>query len=162
MRALDGLQGPMYVGTGCIFRRTTLYGFSPPIASEHPGWFGRRKIKLFLRKPKVSKKEEDEVCVPIDCDHNDDDAAIESLLLPKRFGNSSSLAASIPVAEYQGRLLQDSKGNGTQGKPVVSLAVPREPLDAATVAEAINIISCYYEDKTEWGKRVGWIYGSVT
>ncbi|KAI5424956.1 cellulose synthase-like protein D5 [Lathyrus oleraceus] len=162
MRALDGLQGPMYVGTGCIFRRTALYGFSPPRASEHHGWFGRRKIKLFLRKPKVSKKEEDEVCVPINCDHNDDDADIESLLLPKRFGNSTSLAASIPVAEYQGRLLQDSKGNGTQGRPAGSLAVPREPLDAATVAEAISVISCYYEDKTEWGKRVGWIYGSVT
>ncbi|GAU11266.1 hypothetical protein TSUD_342570 [Trifolium subterraneum] len=162
MRALDGLQGPMYVGTGCIFRRTALYGFSPPRASEHHGWFGRRKIKLFLRKPKVSKKEEDEVCVPINCDHNDDDADIESLLLPKRFGNSTTLAASIPVAEFQGRLLQDSKGNGTQGRPAGSLAVPREPLDAATVAEAISVISCYYEDKTEWGKRVGWIYGSVT
>lgn len=162
MRALDGLQGPMYVGTGCIFRRTALYGFSPPRATEHHGWFGRKKIKLFLRKPKVSKKEEDEVSVPINGDHNDDDADIESLLLPKRFGNSSSLAASIPVAEYQGRLLQDLQGKGTHGRPAGSLAVPREPLDAATVAEAISVISCFYEDKTEWGKRVGWIYGSVT
>ncbi|KAK7379022.1 hypothetical protein VNO80_04474 [Phaseolus coccineus] len=162
MRALDGLQGPMYVGTGCIFRRTALYGFSPPRATEHHGWLGRKKIKLFLRKPKVSKKEEDEVSVPINCDHNDDDADIESLLLPKRFGNSTSLAASIPVAEYQGRLLQDLQGKGTHGRPVGSLAVPREPLDAATVAEAITVISCFYEDKTEWGKRVGWIYGSVT
>ncbi|XP_027930160.1 cellulose synthase-like protein D5 [Vigna unguiculata] len=162
MRALDGLQGPMYVGTGCIFRRTALYGFSPPRATEHRGWFGKKKIKLFLRRPKVSKKEEDEVSVPINCDHNDDDADIESLLLPKRFGNSTSLAASIPVAEYQGRLLQDLQGKGTHGRPVGSLAVPREPLDAATVAEAITVISCFYEDKTEWGKRVGWIYGSVT
>ncbi|KAK7396931.1 hypothetical protein VNO78_18094 [Psophocarpus tetragonolobus] len=162
MRALDGLQGPMYVGTGCIFRRTALYGFSPPRATEHHGWFGRRKIKLFLRKPKVSKKGEDEISLPINGDHNDDDADIESLLLPKRFGNSTSLAASIPVAEYQGRLLQDLQGRGTYGRPAGSLAVPREPLDAATVAEAISVISCFYEDKTEWGKRVGWIYGSVT
>ncbi|KAJ4839172.1 Cellulose synthase-like protein D5 [Turnera subulata] len=161
MRALDGLQGPMYVGTGCIFRRTALYGFSPPRTTEHHGWFGRRKIKLCLRKPKVSKKEE-EIALPIIGDHNDDDADIESLLLPKRFGNSTSLAASIPVAEYQGRLLQDLQGKGNQGRPAGSLAVPREPLDAATVAEAISVISCFYEDKTEWGKRVGWIYGSVT
>ncbi|KAK6150552.1 hypothetical protein DH2020_015484 [Rehmannia glutinosa] len=28
--------------------------------------------------------------------------------------------------------------------------------------EAIHVISCGYEDKTEWGKEVGWIYGSVT
>ncbi|XP_028781952.1 cellulose synthase-like protein D5 [Neltuma alba] len=162
MRALDGLQGPMYVGTGCIFRRTAIYGFSPPRATEHHGWLGRKKIKLFLRKPKRSKKEEDEIALPINGDPNDDDADIESLLLPKRFGNSTTLAASIPVAEYQGRLLQDVQGRGTQGRPAGSLAVPREPLDAATVAEAISVVSCFYEDKTEWGKRVGWIYGSVT
>ncbi|KAE8670859.1 Cellulose synthase-like protein D2 [Hibiscus syriacus] len=29
MRTLDGLQGPVYVGTGCLFRRTALYGFEP-------------------------------------------------------------------------------------------------------------------------------------
>ncbi|KAG6700068.1 hypothetical protein I3842_08G093200 [Carya illinoinensis] len=163
MRALDGLQGPMYVGTGCIFRRTALYGFSPPRTTEHHGWFGRRKIKLFLRRSKVGKKEEnEEVILPINDDHNDDDADIESLLLPRRFGNSNSLTASIPVAEYKGRLLQDLQGNGYRGRPAGSLAVPREPLDAATVAEAISVISCFYEDKTEWGKRVGWIYGSVT
>ncbi|KAK4273248.1 hypothetical protein QN277_021688 [Acacia crassicarpa] len=162
MRALDGLQGPMYVGTGCIFRRTALYGFSPPRATEHHGWLGRRKIKLFLRKPKRSKKEEDKIALPINDDPNDEDADIESLLLPRRFGNSTTLSASIPVAEYQGRLLQDLQGRGTLGRPAGSLAVPREPLDAATVAEAISVVSCFYEDKTEWGKRVGWIYGSVT
>jgi len=30
LRALDGMQGPIYVGTGCMFRRITLYGFDPP------------------------------------------------------------------------------------------------------------------------------------
>ncbi|KAJ4962024.1 hypothetical protein NE237_021934 [Protea cynaroides] len=163
MRALDGLQGPMYVGTGCIFRRIALYGFSPPRATEHHGWFGRRKMKLFLRAPRKVAKEKDEMVLPINREHDeDDDGDIESLLLPKRFGNSVILAASIPVAEYQGRLLQELQGKGSQGRPAGSLAVPREPLDAATVAEAISAISCYYEDKTEWGKRVGWIYGSVT
>lgn len=164
MRALDGLQGPMYVGTGCIFRRTALYGFSPPRATEHHGWFGSRKTKLLLRKSRVSKKEDDEMAAAINGDDHDwdEDADIESLLLPKRFGNSTSLAASIPVAEFQGRLLQELQSKGNQGRPAGSLAVPREPLDAATVAEAISVISCFYEDKTEWGKRVGWIYGSVT
>lgn len=164
MRAFDGLQGPMYVGTGCIFRRIALYGFSPPRATEHRGCLGRRKTKVSLRRrpKKAAKKEEDEMILPVNIDHNDDDADIESLLLPKRFGNSTSLAASIPVAEYQGRLLQELQGKGNQGRPAGSLAVPREPLDAATVAEAISVISCFYEDKTEWGIRVGWIYGSVT
>ncbi|CAL4940411.1 unnamed protein product [Urochloa decumbens] len=27
---LDGLQGPIYVGTGCMFRRSVLYGVDPP------------------------------------------------------------------------------------------------------------------------------------
>ncbi|XP_010931704.1 cellulose synthase-like protein D5 [Elaeis guineensis] len=163
MRAMDGLQGPMYVGTGCIFRRTALYGFSPPRATEHHGWFGRKKIKLFLRKPTMGKKSdrENEIMQPPVGDEGNDEGDIESSLLPKRFGNSATLVASIPVAEYQGRLLQDLPGV-RQGRPAGSLAVPREPLDAATVAEAINVISCYYEDKTEWGQRVGWIYGSVT
>ncbi|GAB2281685.1 Cellulose synthase-like protein D5 [Dionaea muscipula] len=164
MRALDGLQGPMYVGTGCVFRRIALYGFSPPRATEHHGFFGTRKLKFLLRRAKVTKKDEEgDMAVPINMDEEDnDDLDIESLLLPKRFGSSSSLAASIPVAEYQGRLLQDLQGKGYQGRPAGSLAVPREPLDAATVAEAISVISCFYEDRTEWGKRVGWIYGSVT
>ncbi|KAM6541487.1 hypothetical protein CsatB_005934 [Cannabis sativa] len=162
MRALDGLQGPVYVGTGCIFRRTALYGFSPPRATEHHGWFGRKKIKMLLRKPKITKKNEDEVALPIHPSDEDEDGDIESLLFPKRFGNSTTLVASIPVAEYQGRLLQDVQGKGNQGRPAGALSVPREPLDAATVAEAISVISCFYEDKTEWGKRVGWIYGSVT
>ena len=30
------------------------------------------------------------------------------------------------------------------------------------MAEAVSVISCWYEDGTEWGLRVGWIYGSVT
>ncbi|MCI29806.1 cellulose synthase A catalytic subunit 2, partial [Trifolium medium] len=33
---------------------------------------------------------------------------------------------------------------------------------ASLLKEAIHVISCGYEDKTEWGKEVGWIYGSVT
>ncbi|KAL6896796.1 hypothetical protein ACP4OV_007368 [Aristida adscensionis] len=30
MLALNGLQGPSYLGTGCMFRRTALYGIGPP------------------------------------------------------------------------------------------------------------------------------------
>ncbi|CDY38080.1 BnaC02g06930D [Brassica napus] len=93
MRALDGLMGPVYVGTGCLFRRIALYGFDPPRSRERSsGCCG----------------------------------------FPKKFGNSTFLLDSIPL------------------------------LDASTVAEAIAVISCWYEDKTEWGSRIGWIYGSVT
>ncbi|KAK1286826.1 Cellulose synthase A catalytic subunit 8 [UDP-forming] [Acorus calamus] len=30
MKGLDGIQGPVYVGTGCMFNRQALYGYGPP------------------------------------------------------------------------------------------------------------------------------------
>ncbi|CAM6024382.1 unnamed protein product [Sphagnum balticum] len=123
MRALDGLQGPVYVGTGCVFRRIALYGFDAPRG-------------------------------------HDEDDEMEAAMLPKRYGSSLVFAASIPVAEFQGRPVA---GPGVQNsRPAGALTAPREPLDATVVSEAINVISSFYEDKTEWGGRVGWIYGSVT
>lgn len=29
MKGLDGIQGPVYVGTGCVFNRQALYGYGP-------------------------------------------------------------------------------------------------------------------------------------
>ncbi|CAN4077279.1 unnamed protein product [Withania somnifera] len=155
MRALDGLQGPVYVGTGCLFRRTALYGFDPPRAKDrHPGCcsccFGRRKSKAIVA-------DETRGLSMGDIDDEDMDLA----LFPKRFGNSSVLIDSIPVAEFQGRPLADHPAV-KYGRPPGALTIPRELLDASTVAEAVSVISCWYEDKTEWGNRVGWIYGSVT
>ncbi|KAK6120162.1 hypothetical protein DH2020_046068 [Rehmannia glutinosa] len=162
MRALDGLQGPMYVGTGCIFRRIALYGFSPPRATEHHGWFGRQKTRKLLRKKsKEQNQDDDEMLLPINGDrYEDDDIARASLA--KQFGNSTSLIDSIAVAEFGGRLLHELRGKGCLGRPSGSLAVQREPLDASALSEAVSVITCFYEDKTDWGKRVGWIYGSVT
>ena len=45
MRELDGLQGPVYVGTGCVFQRIALYGFDPPREKEHTGCCGKKKEK---------------------------------------------------------------------------------------------------------------------
>ncbi|KAG8389534.1 hypothetical protein BUALT_Bualt02G0239300 [Buddleja alternifolia] len=164
MRALDGLQGPMYVGTGCIFRRIALYGFSPPRATEHSGWFGRyKKRKLLIRSKELKKDlEDDEMLLPINGIQNDDEYDVVKASLAKQFGNSTSLVDSIAVAEFGGRLLHELRGKGCLGRPAGSLAVQREPLDASALAEAVSVVTCFYEDKTEWGKRVGWIYGSVT
>lgn len=32
MRGLDGIQGPVYVGTGCCFNRQALYGYDPVLS----------------------------------------------------------------------------------------------------------------------------------
>ncbi|KAJ7539233.1 hypothetical protein O6H91_11G082100 [Diphasiastrum complanatum] len=153
MRALDGVQGPFYVGTGCVFRRTSIYGFDPPRYKSRGCCGGRRKAKQINPK---SVADDSSVS-----DGGAEDELLESQLLPKSFGTSGALAASIPVAEFQGRPLADSD-RIKHGRPPGALIAPREPLDASTVLEAISVISCFYEDRTEWGNRVGWIYGSVT
>ncbi|XWS42879.1 hypothetical protein CRYUN_Cryun16bG0052000 [Craigia yunnanensis] len=159
MRALDGLMGPVYVGTGCLFRRVALYGFDPPRSKEHhPGccsccFFSRNKKHSSM----VQTLEENRALRMGDSD----DEEMNLSLLPKRFGNSTFLIDSIPVAEFQGRPLADHPAV-KNGRSPGALTIPRELLDASTVAEAISVISCWYEDKTEWGHRVGWIYGSVT
>ncbi|KAJ0111912.1 hypothetical protein Patl1_01723 [Pistacia atlantica] len=40
--------------------------------------------------------------------------------------------------------------------------LPEGTGSASLIKEAIHVISCGYEEKTEWGKEIGWIYGSVT
>ncbi|KAM1029865.1 hypothetical protein FF1_042240 [Malus domestica] len=153
MRALDGLQGPVYVGTGCLFRRVALYGFDPPRSKDtHPGCCSC----CFSRRRKNTSEENRSLRMG-----DSDDEEMNLSLLPKRFGNSTFLIDSIPVAEFQGRPLADHPAV-KNGRPPGALTIPRELLDASTVAEAISVISCWYEDKTEWGERVGWIYGSVT
>lgn len=57
MKGLDGIQGPVYVGTGCVFRRQALYGYNPPKGSKRPKMvscdccpcFGRRKKHRFSK-----------------------------------------------------------------------------------------------------------------
>lgn len=156
MRALDGIQGPVYVGTGCLFRRTALYGFDPPREKEEAG----RKNKKSSTVASVSEAASGED-QSLRSGGSIDDEEMSTALIPKKFGNSSLLVDSVRVAEFQGRPLADHSSI-KNGRPPGALTLPRDLLDAATVAEAINVISCWYEDKTEWGLRVGWIYGSVT
>lgn len=153
MRALDGIQGPVYVGTGCLFRRFALYGFDPPRLKEYKGLFGTKKVKQTAPHGDL----EDKPAMRAD----EFDSELNPAMLPKRFGNSQTLAESIPVAEFQGRPIADHPGT-KHGRPPGALRAPRPPLDASAVAEGVSVISCWYEDKTEWGDRVGWIYGSVT
>ncbi|XAR58666.1 Cellulose synthase (UDP-forming) [Bertholletia excelsa] len=36
MKGLDGIQGPVYVGTSCVFNRQALYGYNPPVSEKRP------------------------------------------------------------------------------------------------------------------------------
>ncbi|XP_004503981.1 cellulose synthase A catalytic subunit 6 [UDP-forming] [Cicer arietinum] len=164
MKGLDGLQGPIYVGTGCVFRRYALYGYDAPVKKKAPSktcnclpkWcclcFGSRKKKnLNNKKDKKKKVKHSETSKQIHALENieagnegsniEKSSNLTQLKLEKRFGQSPVFVAST--------LLE----NG---------GVPHGVSPASLLKEAIQVISCGYEDKTEWGKEVGWIYGSVT
>ncbi|KAL5231152.1 hypothetical protein ABZP36_029928 [Zizania latifolia] len=112
---LDGLQGPIYVGTGCLFRRAALYGVDPLRWSPLGGVAG--------------------------------DAA-----KPAKFGESAPFLASVRVA------LNDYP---EQSRHSTSPSLFLHD-DGDAIAEASALVSCSYEDKTAWGRDIGWIYGTVT
>ncbi|KAL7086089.1 hypothetical protein ACP275_14G318100 [Erythranthe tilingii] len=165
MKGLDGIQGPIYVGTGCVFRRQALYGYDAPKKTKPPGktcncwpnWcccFGsRKKTKSKKSKDANNKKKikSREASTQIHALENIEEGiegidSEKSTLMPqikfeKKFGQSPVFIASA--------LLEEG-------------GVPRGASSASLLKEAIHVISCGYEDKTEWGKEVGWIYGSVT
>ncbi|XP_022864856.1 cellulose synthase A catalytic subunit 6 [UDP-forming]-like isoform X1 [Olea europaea var. sylvestris] len=164
MKGLDGLQGPIYVGTGCVFRRQALYGYDAPIKKKPPSktcncwpkWCclccGSRKNqreKLKKEKKKTLKQKEaskqihalETVKERTEDTKNENQSIVFQEKLEKKFGQSPVFVAST--------LLE----NG---------GIPKEVSSTLLLKEAIHVISCGYEDKTEWGKEVGWIYGSVT
>ncbi|CAI0556187.1 unnamed protein product [Linum tenue] len=162
MKGLDGLQGPIYVGTGCVFRRHALYGYDAPVTKKPPGktcncwpkwcclFCGSRKKKSLKAKDNKKSKNR-ETSKQIHALENIEQGIVVSkpvksteqsqTKLEKRFGQSPVFIAAT--------LLE----NG---------GVPRNASPASLLREAIQVISCGYEDKSDWGKEVGWIYGSVT
>nr|GEX53069.1 cellulose synthase A catalytic subunit 3 [UDP-forming] [Tanacetum cinerariifolium] len=164
LRGLDGIQGPVYVGTGCVFNRTALYGYEPPIKPKkkrEDGFFSscfggsRKKSSKSSKKGSDKKKSSKHVdpTVPVfnleDIEEGVEGAGFDdekSLLmsqmsLEKRFGQSAVFVAST---------LMENGG------------VPQSAAPETLLKEAIHVISCGYEDKTDWGLEIGWIYGSVT
>ncbi|KAM3359434.1 cellulose synthase A catalytic subunit 2 [Capsicum galapagoense] len=163
MKGLDGIQGPIYVGTGCVFRRQALYGYDAPKKAKPPGktcncwpnWCcfcckSRKKHKKG-KTTKDKKAKGKDASTQIHALENleegiegvDSEKAsfMPQIKLEKKFGQSPVFVAST--------LLEDD-------------GIPPGASSASLLKEAIHVISCGYEDKTEWGKEVGWIYGSVT
>ncbi|XVF39060.1 hypothetical protein PTKIN_Ptkin01aG0005500 [Pterospermum kingtungense] len=165
MKGLDGIQGPIYVGTGCVFRRQALYGYDAPAKKKPPRrtcnclpkWCcccccrSKGKNKKAKSKDKDNKKNTKEISKQIHALENIEEGIEgidneKSSLMPqikfeKKFGQSPVFIAST--------LMEDG-------------GIPKGATTASLLKEAIHVISCAYEDKTDWGKEVGWIYGSVT
>nr|AAT57672.1 cellulose synthase catalytic subunit [Pinus radiata] len=155
MKGLDGIQGPVYVGTGCMFRRQALYGYGPPKGPKRPKMVTCDCLPCCGPRKKSPKKNSSKKSAGIPAPaynldgieegvegYDDERALLMSQLdFEKKFGQSSAFVQST---------LMENGG------------VPQTANPAELLKEAIHVISCGYEDKTEWGKELGWIYGSVT
>ncbi|XP_057474655.1 cellulose synthase A catalytic subunit 4 [UDP-forming]-like [Actinidia eriantha] len=182
MKGLDGIQGPVYVGTGCVFNRPALYGYDPPVSEKRqkmtcdcwPSWCccccggSRKKSKskkkglkallglggLYNKKKKTMGKnysrklssgpvfDLEEIEEGLEgYDELEKSSLMSQKNFEKRFGQSPVFITST--------LMEDG-------------GLPEGTNSTALIKEAIHVISCGYEEKTEWGKEIGWIYGSVT
>jgi cellulose synthase/poly-beta-1,6-N-acetylglucosamine synthase-like glycosyltransferase len=141
LRALDGMQGPIYVGTGCLFRRITVYAFDPPrINVGGPcfpllgGLFPKTKYERPSTEMTIAAP------VPAKGKHG-------FLPLPKKtYGKSEEFVDSIPRASY----------------PSPYAAAEGIVTDEATMAAAVSVTAAAFEKKTGWGKEIGWVYDTVT
>ncbi|CAA7396906.1 unnamed protein product [Spirodela intermedia] len=181
MKGLDGIQGPIYVGTGCVFRRRALYGCDAPVKKKAPGktcncwpkWCclccglrskkRRRNLRQKFSKLKDSSKQ---VHALEAIEEGDEASELPRLLVsefPAIFSNLSNYCRSSSSAP-------EKKLEKRFGQSPVFVAstlceeggIVQSTDSASFLNEALHVISCGYEDKTEWGKEVGWIYGSVT
>ncbi|AQK67841.1 hypothetical protein ZEAMMB73_Zm00001d014987, partial [Zea mays] len=159
MKGLDGIQGPVYVGTGCCFNRQALYGYDPILteADLEPNIViksccGRRKKKnksYMDSQSRIMKRTEssapifnmEDIEEGIEGYEDERSVLMSQRKLEKRFGQSPIFIASTFM---------------TQG------GIPPSTNPASLLKEAIHVIGCGYEDKTEWGKEVlRWALGSV-
>ncbi|KAL2502446.1 Cellulose synthase A catalytic subunit 7 [UDP-forming] [Forsythia ovata] len=143
MKGLDGIQGPVYVGTGCVFRRQALYGYEPPKGPKRPKMVSCDCCPCFGRRKKLPKYSKNGVNGEANTTGFDDDKELlmSQMNFEKKFGQSPIFVTSTLMVEG---------------------GVPPSSSPAALLKEAIHVISCGYEDKTEWGSELGWIYGSIT
>lgn len=170
MRGLDGIQGPVYVGTGCVFNRQALYGYDPPVSEKRqkmtcdcwPSWCccccggSRKKSKdksskkkglkaLFgLGKLRGKKKYSKKSLAPVydlegieegleGYDELEKSSLMSQKNFEKRFGQSPVFITTT---------LMETGG------------IPEGTNSNSLIKEAIHVISCGYEEKTEWGKEV--------
>lgn len=89
MKCLDGIQGPVYVGSGSCFNRKALYGFDPALAEDdedevpvYRSWWCFGNVKESVLKRTRS-------AVPL-LDSNDSDEETEAGTLLEEAGNSYS------------------------------------------------------------------------
>lgn len=138
MKCLDGIQGPVYVGTGCVFNRQALYGYEPPVSKKRPKKSGccwplccccscGGDSQLTFDLEEIDEEWLDGY------EEQEESSFMSQKKFEKRFGQSPVFIASTLM-----------EGGG----------LPKGINSRLLIKEAIHVISCGYEDKTEWGKEV--------
>ncbi|KAL5989710.1 Cellulose synthase A catalytic subunit 8 [UDP-forming] [Asimina triloba] len=160
MKGLDGIQGPVYVGTGCVFNRQAHYGYGPPSLPSLPksssscSWCG--SCCCCFRSKKVSKDQSE---IFRDSKREELDAAIFNL---REIDSYDEYERSLLISQTSFEKTFGMSSVFIESTLMENGGVPDSVNPSTLIKEAIHVIGCGYEEKTEWGKEIGWIYGSVT
>ncbi|XP_050935714.1 cellulose synthase A catalytic subunit 8 [UDP-forming] [Cucumis melo] len=161
MKGLDGIQGPVYVGTGCVFNRQALYGYGPPTlpslsktSSSSCSWCGC--CSCCCPSKKISK---DPTEIQRDAKREELDAAIFNL---GEIDNYDEYERSMLISQLSFEKTFGLSSVFIESTLMENGGVAESANPSTLIKEAIHVIGCGYEEKTAWGKEIGWIYGSVT
>ncbi|KAG6754986.1 hypothetical protein POTOM_040794 [Populus tomentosa] len=158
MKGLDGIQGPMYVGTGCVFNRQALYGYGPPSMPRLRK--GKESSSCFsCCCPTKKKPAQDPAEVYRDAKREDLNAAIFNLT---EIDNYDEYERSMLISQLSFEKTFGLSSVFIESTLMENGGVPESANSSTLIKEAIHVIGCGFEEKTEWGKEIGWIYGSVT
>nr|XP_051201836.1 putative cellulose synthase A catalytic subunit 11 [UDP-forming] [Lolium perenne] len=155
MKCMDGIQGAVYVGSGCCFNRKALYGFDPAMADDADDLeTGRRKWCCFgARERRKQRLKRTMSVVPL-LDSEDDDEETEGAKSRRLRSYRAALERHFGLSPLFIESAFGEQGLGGSPQPAAMVASP-------VLKEAIiNVISCAYEERTRWGKEFGWIYGA--
>ncbi|GFZ06153.1 cellulose synthase family protein [Actinidia rufa] len=152
MKGLDGIQGPVYVGTGCVFNRQALYGYGPASLPSLPkassSFCSSCGICCCCCRPKKPTKDLTEV--HRDSKREDLNAAIFNL---KEIDNYDDYERSLLMSQ-----MSFEKTFGLSSVFIQSTLMENGVAESANpsllIKEAIQVISCGYEEKSAWGKEI--------
>ncbi|KAJ8549450.1 hypothetical protein K7X08_033157 [Anisodus acutangulus] len=156
MKGLDGIQGPVYVGTGTVFNRQALYGYSP---SNLPTIHKSSSPCSCCCPRKKPAKEKDLTEVYREAKREDLNSAIFNL---REIENYDEHERSLLISQMSFEKTFGMSSVFIESTLMENGGVPDSANPSTLIREAIHVIGCGYEEKTAWGKEIGWIYGSVT
>ncbi|URE34433.1 cellulose synthase [Musa troglodytarum] len=157
MKGLDGIQGPVYVGTGCVFNRQALYGYGPSSLPVLPKSSFCSSCCCCCRRSKKAPENQNDIYR--DARREDLNSAIFNL---REIENYDEYERSLLISQMSFEKTFGQSSVFIESTLMENGGVPESANPSTLIQEAIHVISCGYEEKTEWGKEIGWIYGSVT